>query len=116
MALIGNIYKEIRVLRTLLLFFGGRTLLLYTSKILSCRQEKLEHMAEKFTRKSSLRETWLIDMTQILDELDNGRDAHSVDAALKRQEAIHTDVTARVSCAHVYVRTYVLSQISAVDV
>ena len=60
------------------------------------RQEKLERMAEKFTRKSSLRETWLIDMTQILDELDNGRDAHSVDAALKRHEAIYTDVNARV--------------------
>ena len=54
-------------------------------------------MAEKFARKSSLRETWLIDMTQILDELDNGRDAHSVDAALKRHEAINTDVHARVS-------------------
>ena len=55
-------------------------------------------MAEKFDRKSSLRETWLIDMTQIVDELDNGRDAHSVDAAVKRHEAIHTDVNARVSC------------------
>ena len=57
-------------------------------------------MAEKFGRKSSLRETWLIDMTQILDELDNGRDAHSVDAALKRHEAIHTDVNARVTCSY----------------
>jgi len=36
-------------------------------------------------------------MTHILDELDNGRDMHSVDAALKRHEAIHTDVDARVS-------------------
>jgi len=62
-----------------------------------CRQEKLEHLAEKFAPKSSLRESWWADMTQILDELDNGRDMHSVDAALKRHEAIHTDVDARVS-------------------
>ena len=33
----------------------------------------------------------------MLDELDNGRDTHSVDAALKRREAIHADVDARVS-------------------
>ena len=32
-------------------------------------------------------------MTQILDEMDNGRDMHS---ALKRHEAIHTDVEYRV--------------------
>ena len=36
-------------------------------------------------------------MTQILDELDNRCDMHSVDAALKRHEVIHTDVDARVS-------------------
>ena len=65
--------------------------------LLSHRQEKLEQLAEKFARKSLLRESWLADMTQILDELDNGRDMHSVDAALKRHEAIHTDVDARVS-------------------
>ncbi|XP_065894234.1 spectrin beta chain, non-erythrocytic 1-like isoform X3 [Dysidea avara] len=64
------------------------------------RQEKLKHLAEKFARKSSLRESWLADMTQILDELDNGRDMHSVDAALKRHEAIHTDVDARSTRIH----------------
>ena len=69
----------------------------YILNVFACRQEKLEQLAEKFTRKSSLRESWLTDMTQILDELDNGRDMHSVDAALKRHEAIHTDVDARVS-------------------
>jgi len=36
-------------------------------------------------------------MTQMLDELDNGCDTHSDDAALKRHEAIHADVDARVS-------------------
>ena len=54
-------------------------------------------MAEEFGRKSSLRDTWLIDMTQILDELDNGHNAHLVDAALKRHEAINSDVNTRVS-------------------
>ena len=52
------------------------------------RQEKLEHMAEKFGQKSSLRETRL---TQILNELNTGCDAHSVDAAMKGHEAINTD-------------------------
>ena len=54
-------------------------------------------MAEEFGRKSSLWDTWLIDMTQILDELDNGHNLHSVNAALKRHEAINSDVNARVS-------------------
>ena len=58
------------------------------------RQEKLEHMAEKFGYKWSLRETWL---TQILNELDTGCDVHLVDAAMKKHEAINTDVNARVS-------------------
>ena len=39
-------------------------------------------------------------MSQTLDELDNGRDAHSVDVVLK---AIHTNVNARVSCYNVCV-------------
>ena len=59
------------------------------------RQEKLEHMGEKFDHKSSLQDTWL---TQILDELDTGCDAYSVDAAMKEHGAINTDVNARVSC------------------
>ena len=42
-------------------------------------------------------------MIQILDELDDGCDAHSVNDALKRYEAIHTDVNARVSCKTVHV-------------
>ena len=54
-------------------------------------------MAEKFGCKLSLRGTSLVDMTQILDELDNGRDAHSADVALKRHEAINTDVNVRAS-------------------
>ena len=36
-------------------------------------------------------------MSQVLDELDKGQDVHAVDAALKRHEAISTDVHAGVS-------------------
>ena len=53
------------------------------------RQEKLEHIADKFGYTVSLRETWL---TQILDKLDTGYDVHSVDAAMKEHEAINSDV------------------------
>ena len=34
---------------------------------------------------------------KVLDELEGGRDMHGVDVALKRHEAIRTDVEARVS-------------------
>lgn len=54
-------------------------------------------MAVKFSRKASLRESWLTDMNQVLDELDRGQDVHAVDAALKRHEAISADVHAGVS-------------------
>lgn len=60
------------------------------------RQEKLEQLADKFTRKAGLRETWLGDMTHILAELDRGEGMHAVDAALKRHEAISADIQAGV--------------------
>ena len=50
----------------------------------------------KFTRKASLRESWLTDMSQVLGELDKGQDVHAVDAALKRHEAISADIQAGV--------------------
>ena len=61
------------------------------------RQEKLVQLVEKFARKASLRESWLADMSQVLDELDKGQDVHAVDAALKRHEAISADVHVGVS-------------------
>lgn len=64
---------------------------------MSCRQEKLIQLAEKFARKAALRESWLSDMSQVLQELDKGQDVTAVDAALKRHEAISTDVHAGVS-------------------
>ena len=54
-------------------------------------------LAEKFARKAALRESWLNDMTQVLEELDKGQDVSAVDAALKRHEAISADVHAGVS-------------------
>ena len=65
---------------------------------LSCRQEKLIQLAEKFARKAALRESWLSDMSQVLQELDKGHDVTAVDAALKRHEAISADVHAGVGC------------------
>ena len=60
----------------------------------ACRQQKLEQLAEKFSRKAGLRESWLRDMSQVLDEINKGQDVHGVDAALKRHEAISADVQA----------------------
>ena len=61
------------------------------------RQERLEQLADKFSRKASLRKLWLGDMSSVLDKLDRGQDVHAVDAALKRHEAISTEVNAGVS-------------------
>lgn len=58
------------------------------------RQEKLERLAEKFERKSSLRESWLQEMIQVLDELEKQSDMRAVDAALKRHKAVSTEVHA----------------------
>ena len=71
--------------------------MLTVSNPMLSRQEKLVQLAEKFARKASLRESWLADMSQVLDELDKGQDVHAVDAALKRHEAISADVHAGVS-------------------
>ena len=54
-------------------------------------------LAETFARKAALRESWLSDMSQVLQELDKGQDVTAVDAALKRHEAISADVHAGVS-------------------
>ena len=58
------------------------------------RQQRLEQLAEKFSRKAALRESWLGDMSQVLSELNKGQDVHAVDAALKRHEAISADIQA----------------------
>ncbi|XP_078000869.1 spectrin beta chain, non-erythrocytic 5-like isoform X3 [Glandiceps talaboti] len=59
------------------------------------RQERLEQLAEKFERKAMLRNSWLSDMCQVVDESSKELDAESVDAATKKHEAIIADVDAR---------------------
>ena len=54
----------------------------------------MEQLADRFSRKASLREAWLADMRQVLEALDRGQDVHAVAAALKRHEAIGADVGA----------------------
>ena len=44
-----------------------------------------------------MRESWLDDIMHVLEEEELGRDVSMVDAALKRNEAISTDVKSRVS-------------------
>ncbi|XP_071961269.1 spectrin beta chain, non-erythrocytic 1-like [Antedon mediterranea] len=60
------------------------------------RQEKLERLAQKFHRKSLLRESWIDDMISVLsDTLVPHLDIQMIEAATKRQEAISADVAAR---------------------
>ncbi|XP_070576983.1 spectrin beta chain, non-erythrocytic 5-like isoform X4 [Ptychodera flava] len=59
------------------------------------RQERLEQLAEKFDRKAMLRQSWLSDMCQVLNESAKEVDAESVNAATKKHEAIIADVHAR---------------------
>lgn len=63
------------------------------------RQEKLEQLAQKFYKKAGLRETWLRNVQQILEEMDirgGGKSAAEVEKAVKKQQAISTDILARV--------------------
>lgn len=46
---------------------------------------------------ATLRESWLDDMMHVLEEEQLAQDAATVEAAIKRHEAISTDVKARVS-------------------
>lgn len=53
-----------------------------------------------FRFKATLRESWLDDIMHVLEEEELGRDVSMVDAALKRNEAISTDVKSRVSATN----------------
>ena len=64
------------------------------------RQEKLEQLAQKFYKKAGLRETWLRNVQQILEDMDirgGSKSAAEVEKAVKKQQAIATDILARVS-------------------
>uniref|UniRef100_A0A914XIB6 Spectrin alpha chain n=1 Tax=Plectus sambesii TaxID=2011161 RepID=A0A914XIB6_9BILA len=59
------------------------------------RQERLEQLARKFERKAKLRESWLREMTAVLQDVDFGRTAAQVEASVKKHEAISTDIIPR---------------------
>ena len=63
---------------------------------LNCRQERLKQLAEKFERKAALRESWLSDMITVLSDQNFGNNTSQVEAALKKHEAISSDIEARV--------------------
>ena len=57
----------------------------------------------KFERKAALRESWVNDMIKVLSDQNFGNNTSQVEAALKKQEAISSDVEARVSTARLWV-------------
>ncbi|XP_065183632.1 spectrin beta chain, non-erythrocytic 1-like [Sycon ciliatum] len=58
------------------------------------RQEKLEQLAARFSRKAELREVWLEDNERLVSVDDFGDDLPAVEAALKKHEAVCTDIKA----------------------
>ena len=58
------------------------------------RQENLEQLASKFNKKAAMRKKWLNDSQKLVVSDQFGFDIDSVDAALKKQEAIQTDIGA----------------------
>ncbi|KAK7105089.1 spectrin beta chain, non-erythrocytic 5-like isoform X3 [Littorina saxatilis] len=59
------------------------------------RQERLEQLARRFARKAAIRESWLNDMEQILDEKIVCDNAAQTEAAVKKHEAISAEILAR---------------------
>ena len=56
------------------------------------RQQQLEQLANRFARKAKLREAWLKENSKLL-QIDNfGEDLPSVEASVKKHEAIETDI------------------------
>ena len=60
------------------------------------RQEKLEQLADKFERKSALREGYLNEMIGVLSDPRYGSNLQQVDASVKKHEAISADILSRV--------------------
>lgn len=58
------------------------------------RQEKLEQLAARFNRKAGMREAWLKENQRLVSQDNFGSDLGSVEAALKKHEAIETDIYA----------------------
>ncbi|GFR60145.1 spectrin beta chain, non-erythrocytic 1 [Elysia marginata] len=59
------------------------------------RQERLEQLARRFSRKAAIRESWLSDMEQILEENIVCNNAAQTEAAVKKHEAISAEILAR---------------------
>ncbi|XP_076441755.1 spectrin beta chain, non-erythrocytic 5-like [Babylonia areolata] len=59
------------------------------------RQERLEQLARRFARKAAIRESWLNDMEQILDEKMVCGNAAQTEAAVKKHQAISAEILAR---------------------
>ncbi|KAG1659209.1 Spectrin beta chain [Nymphon striatum] len=58
------------------------------------RQEKLEQLAARFDRKAGMRESWLSENQRLVSQDNFGFDLTSVEAAVKKHEAIETDIFA----------------------
>ncbi|XP_048733527.1 spectrin alpha chain, non-erythrocytic 1-like isoform X2 [Ostrea edulis] len=59
------------------------------------RQERLEQLNERFQRKAEIRESWLNDMSMILDENIVANNSSQAEAAIKKHEAISAEILAR---------------------
>ncbi|XP_040266018.1 spectrin beta chain, non-erythrocytic 2 isoform X3 [Bufo bufo] len=58
------------------------------------RQEKLEQLAARFDRKAAMRETWLSENQRLVSQDNFGVDLAAVEAAVRKHEAIETDIIA----------------------
>lgn len=59
------------------------------------RQERLQQLAERFRKKAEIRESWLNDMSTILDESIVANNSAQAEAAIKKHEAISAEILAR---------------------
>ncbi|GAB1601116.1 spectrin beta chain, non-erythrocytic 1-like isoform X2 [Argonauta hians] len=58
------------------------------------RLDKLERLAQRFHQKSSIRESWLVDMNEVISEEIMNTNATEADAVLKKHEAISAEILA----------------------
>ena len=59
------------------------------------RQQQLEELASRFDRKANMREGWLNENYKLLSVDNFGEDLPAVEAAVKKHEAIETDIKVR---------------------
>jgi len=66
----------------------------YSMCVCGRRQEKLEQLAARFDRKAGMREVWLSENQRLVAQDNFGFDLAAVEAAVKKHEAIETDINA----------------------